>query len=79
MASGFHLPEINTFYGINCEPNEVGLSLLLQESCNLPAYFTRVFSPRCVHDKKDSGNEVVLKLANIFDLDFNHNPIPKPI
>ncbi len=29
-----------------------------QESWNLPAYFTRVFSPRCVHDQKDSGNEV---------------------
>ncbi len=28
IASSFHLPKINIFYGINCEPNEVGSSLL---------------------------------------------------
>ena len=32
-----------------------------QDSWNLAAYLTRVFSPGCVHDQKHPGNEVELK------------------
>ncbi len=50
------------FYGINSEPNELGCPYYacdnIPKSWNLSAYFTKVFSPRRVHDQKDPGNEV---------------------
>ena len=66
--SGFHLPEIikYLFYGINCEPKEIGLSQQCMQRKNskklgifqriLPRYFLLAEKD---HDQKDPGNDVV--------------------
>ena len=57
IGSGFHLPEINIFYGINCKPNEIGLSLLRMRlhAIRFQEFYQGLFSsPR----QKDPGNEV---------------------